>query len=59
MELKVKIASDNAAFGEDEYDRACELGRILRRLAEALRNGRTAGKLRDINGNVVGSFEIS
>lgn len=47
---------DNAAF---EDDRAGETARILERLAEEVGNGRRAGAVVDLNGNVVGSWGFS
>jgi len=58
MKLTVNIRMDNAAF-ED----AGELSRILRDLAKTL-DGRTfdsecGSTVRDINGNTVGTYQIS
>lgn len=53
--FKIEIETGNAAF---EDDRNMELARILRQIAERLENGENAGRVLDINGNKVGSFEI-
>ena len=53
--LKIEIETGNAAF---EDDRNMELERILRQIAERLENGEDAGRVLDINGNKVGSFEM-
>lgn len=53
--FKIEIETGNAAF---EDDRNMELARILRQIAERLENGEDAGRVLDINGNKVGSFEI-
>lgn len=53
--LKIEIETGNAAF---EDDRNMELARILRQIAERLENGEDAGRVLDINGNKVGSFEM-
>ena len=47
---------DNAAF---EGTHPGELVRILKDVAERVVRGAVDGKLRDINGNTVGDFEIT
>lgn len=60
MELNLHIDMDNAAFGDDDDAVACcEASQILREAAQRIRDGAMSGKLRDSNGNTVGSFEIS
>lgn len=49
----------NAAFGDDDHERAAEVSRILIDAAERVRDGYGydgATKLRDANGNTVGTF---
>lgn len=46
----------NAAFGDDEHERAQEVARILEEAAENVRAGYEACRLCDANGNTVGSF---
>ena len=55
MNAKIQITMNNAAFDEP----ATELARILRELADDVEQGQGAKNLRDINGNKVGSFEIT
>lgn len=57
MNAHIKVAMDNAAFADFP---ASELGRILRKLADEIEaDGPDSLILRDINGNVVGSFTLS
>jgi hypothetical protein len=51
----LKIDTDNAAF----EDGSLEVARILEHTAKRLRDGRTDGKLLDINGNTVGEYGFS
>lgn len=51
----LKISTANAAFD----DETLELSRILRDVARRLDRGDRIGGLRDINGNVVGSFNLT
>uniref|UniRef100_A0A6M3JJG0 Uncharacterized protein n=1 Tax=viral metagenome TaxID=1070528 RepID=A0A6M3JJG0_9ZZZZ len=55
MKAEITIRMDNAAFDDDG-----ELARIIRRLADDLGTSKRAEMmtLRDINGNMVGTFEI-
>jgi len=52
MKFKLEIEIVGAAF-EDNPD---ELRRIIADVAEAVSHGRTEGKVREYNGNTVGSF---
>ena len=55
--FKLLIETGNAAFDDEgEGCKAAELARILRDVAERLLDGATSGMVRDINGNIVGSF---
>jgi hypothetical protein len=54
MEFKLRISMDNDAFVECPE---VELARILDQVAAQLYNG--AGKCRDLNGNTVGSWEVT
>lgn len=56
--FKLQIKTDNAAF---ENSAADEIARILERLANDLRDSAdtAAGKLRDANGNTVGSYKLT
>ena len=63
--FKLEIATDNAAFHEDEggfahpfyWDNggAAEIARILRETADRVAAGQYTNKLRDANGKTVGS----
>lgn len=58
--LTVNIETGNAAFHDEEGEPSGhEAARILRELADRLEAGDTSGKVRDINGNTVGSFELA
>lgn len=48
----------NAAFGDDDHERAAEVSRILIDAADRVRDGYgySSVNLRDANGNTVGSF---
>ena len=46
--------TDNAAFEAMDW----EVTRILREVANKVENGRTVGACIDINGNVIGSWEL-
>ena len=50
--FEVQINTENAAF-EDSG----EIARILRDLADRIEGGSIGGKIRDINGNAVGTFK--
>ena len=59
--VTIKISTANEAFSADP---GYEVGRILRRLAQDVESGVTFDngeeiKLRDINGNTVGSFKYT
>jgi hypothetical protein len=58
-ELKITIALGNAAFGEEP---GLEVARILRKLADRAENyfdSGFGGRLLDVNGNKVGTAEVS
>jgi hypothetical protein len=50
----VKIKTQNAAF--EGEDKALELARILREIAQHLEDGQSEGRVQDSNGNTVGAF---
>jgi hypothetical protein len=59
--FKLKIETDNAAFGETIDETIDELGRILRETAGRMERGFVGfvgGPLRDINGNPVGEYSL-
>jgi len=56
MTFKITIKTDNAAF--EDNGMATEMGRILRDLADKIEQGELPPlKLRDSNGNAVGTFQ--
>ena len=55
--LALTLRSGNAAFFG--ANRKGEVARILRELADKIEDGRTEGKLMDINGNSVGEWVLS
>jgi hypothetical protein len=54
MKFHLEIACDNAAFEDED-----ELPRLLREVAARLGEGRTSGRVRDINGNTVGMYDLA
>jgi len=52
----VEIEMENAAFAEG--DLATELARILKEVIQLVNDGYTMRGLHDVNGNMVGHFEI-
>lgn len=55
----ITIDTDNAAFGDTDYEAQREVADILRKLADRLDNDDVRSPLRDSNGNTVGLFTIS
>ena len=58
MKFTMQIESENAAF-EPDAEGINEVARIVSQLANDLCEGRTQGALLDVNGNRVGSFEVT
>jgi len=57
--FKLEFSTDNAAFDDDVQG---EVARILRAVADGLEDGpilNTERPVRDVNGNTVGSWELS
>lgn len=56
----VKIDCDNAAFGDSDFERSQELGRLLRKIAAQVENEQEGffswANIYDANGNEVGRF---
>lgn len=50
----IEIETENAAFDGGEY----ELARILKEIANKLESGIPVSKIRDINGNTIGSLRV-
>jgi hypothetical protein len=59
--FKLEIDCDNAAFGDGDMDECRrEVQRILAAASRSFGDtGNDSGRLRDINGNRVGSFEYT
>ena len=56
MEFRLTIDCDNAAFGDDEQERADEVARILLDLLHRLTE--ESGTAHDSNGNTVGKWSF-
>jgi hypothetical protein len=57
----VKIDCDNAAFGEDDFEKTLEIERILRRVADRVHKGEGMScweTILDSNGKDVGRFAL-
>ncbi len=63
MEFILKIKTDNAAFGEDQMDRASEIFAIMQTVsAQVYDNAPSPGDtmpVRDSNGNTVGQWSLA
>jgi hypothetical protein len=58
--FRLEFSTDNAAFGEDEFQRNHEIARILRDIAAKVgEQDLISGSARDLNGNKVGEWEIT
>jgi hypothetical protein len=57
--LSLNIETGNAAFDADGGGLNAESARILRHVADRVEAGQMSGNVRDINGNTVGSFELT
>lgn len=55
MRFTLKIESDNAAMVDAPQ---AEVSRILEEVSRLVYEGASAGKVRDSNGNTVGSFKL-
>lgn len=60
MRFKLEFDCDNAAFGYGQDDSATfhETERILRKLLIELDNGNVSGRIADINGNTIGTWQF-
>lgn len=62
--FRVELSATGAAFknqytGEDDaYECGTELKRIMSKVATDVMHGETSGRIRDINGNTIGSWSI-
>jgi hypothetical protein len=59
MKLNITIDCSNAAFGDTDAERHAELATILARLAASIEAGHVPEKLRDSNGNTVGTVTVT
>jgi hypothetical protein len=59
MKLTLTMEMDNAAFGDHDYERGDEVGRLLGKVGEKISDGYTEGGLMDYNGNTVGHWEVT
>jgi hypothetical protein len=57
MKLDISISLDNAAFVDNGVKH--ELRPMLDRIGDGIEAGETDGKLRDSNGNTVGSWSVA
>jgi len=55
--FKLEFSTANAAFQDGEFE--MESHYIVLGVAEAIREGRRSGKVRDTNGNTVGEWELT
>ena len=55
MTFKLEFRTDTAAFDEDS---AREMSRILWQITGRVLTGGLNGNIRDVNGNVIGKYEI-
>lgn len=55
--FSLRIKTNNAAFAED--DKAHEVARALREVADKLDAGHDSATIRDSNGNTVGNWELT
>ena len=57
--LTVTVETDNAAFGDTPEEALAESARILRVVAGGMESGSLSGTVRDVNGNRVGTWELT
>lgn len=55
MTFKLEFKTGNSAFGNDP---TVEISRILGFIAGHVKNGNTEAVIRDVNGNVIGKYEL-
>ena len=54
--FRMEFETENEAFSDGNA--AAEIWRILREIASRVASGYTSGKVRDTNGNSVGTWEV-
>ena len=55
MTFKMEFRTDSAAFNDDQTD---EISRILWQITGLVKTGGSKGVIRDVNGTVIGEYEI-
>ena len=57
--FSISFGTGNAAFGDTQQERAIEIARILAEVAASLTEHlNVVGPIRDLNGNLCGSWKI-
>ncbi len=54
--MNIKFDTNNDAFSEGNKEN--EIARILCKIARQIESGVTSGKVVDINGNTIGTYEV-
>lgn len=57
MKITIELATDNASF-ETESEYQFEVTRILKAIASKIANGLEYCKIRDLNGNTIGFYQV-
>ncbi len=58
--FKMQFETDNAAFGDSDFEKRIQTARLLREAADELHGGaRSEGVLRDENGNTIGRWKLA
>lgn len=57
MKITIELATDNASF-ETESDYQFEVTRILKAITSKIANGLEYCKIRDLNGNTIGFYQV-
>lgn len=56
--VEISFRTDNAAFGEEDFEKRAEVSRILLEIAAAVESGKDHGPVMDLNGNRVGQWSL-
>ena len=54
--FRINFGTDNAVFDDKAGSETC---RILRSIAKKIENGDLYGPVRDVNGNLIGNWELN
>jgi len=57
MKITIELSTDNASF-ETEPEYQSEVTRILKDIASKIANGLDYCKIRDLNGNTIGFYQV-